>query len=278
MKGKNQSQAIVAGIQQRPVTVTGFRSGPQLSHFCLPPKFSLPPSLHLPPKSSHRRPPFGGVSFFRFRQPLSHEPATVSSPVILPVPTRCFARARHRSELRHSSGSGNQFRTSPPPFRAPSFFRFRRGPPPSTSISITVVLHLRPKPTHRPSSISGRFPVPSSPQIRELLVPPYPVVRGCCRDHDWGSIKQHHHHQIRGRVFCKKGCDADGETWEECLEQCNEICYKDPVLKDRQWSAYIDCSPGASSYSEVKESVNGKKASIVEVKRAINQIISHTDP
>ncbi|XAR59150.1 hypothetical protein NMG60_11014817 [Bertholletia excelsa] len=56
--------------------------------------------------------------------------------------------------------------------------------------------------------------------------------------------------QIPWRVFCKKGCDSDGETWEECLEECNEMCYKDPVLKDQQWSAYIDRSPGAASYSE----------------------------
>ncbi|PKI69314.1 hypothetical protein CRG98_010315 [Punica granatum] len=56
--------------------------------------------------------------------------------------------------------------------------------------------------------------------------------------------------QIPWRVFCKKGCDADGETWEECLAECNEICYKDPVLKDQQWSAYIDRSPGADNYSE----------------------------
>ncbi|GMP72468.1 hypothetical protein CsSME_00030499 [Camellia sinensis var. sinensis] len=56
--------------------------------------------------------------------------------------------------------------------------------------------------------------------------------------------------QIPWRVFCKKGCGSDGETWEECLGECDEICYKDPVLKDRQWSAYIDRSPGAASYSE----------------------------
>ncbi|XP_021825888.1 uncharacterized protein LOC110766807 isoform X5 [Prunus avium] len=56
--------------------------------------------------------------------------------------------------------------------------------------------------------------------------------------------------QIPWRVFCKKGCDTDGETWEECLEECNEICYKDPVLKDRQWSACIDRSPGVDRYSE----------------------------
>ncbi|XP_039166516.1 uncharacterized protein LOC104441023 isoform X1 [Eucalyptus grandis] len=56
--------------------------------------------------------------------------------------------------------------------------------------------------------------------------------------------------QIPWRVFCKKACDADGETWEECVEECNEMCYKDPVLKDRQWSAYIDRSPGAATYSE----------------------------
>ncbi|KAL3624895.1 hypothetical protein CASFOL_031563 [Castilleja foliolosa] len=57
--------------------------------------------------------------------------------------------------------------------------------------------------------------------------------------------------QIPWRVFCKKGCDADGETWDECLGECDEICYKDPVLKDNQWSAYIDRSPGSASYSEL---------------------------
>ncbi|KAK4364136.1 hypothetical protein RND71_015494 [Anisodus tanguticus] len=56
--------------------------------------------------------------------------------------------------------------------------------------------------------------------------------------------------QIPWRVFCKKGCDADGETWDECLSECEEICYKNPVLKDQQWSAYIDRSPGAVSCSE----------------------------
>ncbi|CAN1178351.1 hypothetical protein LINPERPRIM_LOCUS8500 [Linum perenne] len=56
--------------------------------------------------------------------------------------------------------------------------------------------------------------------------------------------------QIPWRVFCKKGCNADGDTWEECSEACEEICYKDPVLKNQQWSAYIDRSPGAASYSE----------------------------
>ncbi|KAK9146546.1 hypothetical protein Sjap_006449 [Stephania japonica] len=40
--------------------------------------------------------------------------------------------------------------------------------------------------------------------------------------------------------------------WNESLGECNEICYKDPVLKDRQWTAYIDRSPGADSYSLIK--------------------------
>ncbi|XP_026392298.1 uncharacterized protein LOC113287693 isoform X1 [Papaver somniferum] len=98
--------------------------------------------------------------------------------------------------------------------------------------------------------------------------------------------------QIPWRVFCKKGCDADGDTWEEwhqemqcepqkagyrCMldawahthegvfrvsddvhvrvvegvEECNEICYKDPVFKDQQWSAFIDRSPGSEDYSKV---------------------------
>ncbi|CAA3026253.1 Hypothetical predicted protein [Olea europaea subsp. europaea] len=51
-------------------------------------------------------------------------------------------------------------------------------------------------------------------------------------------------------LFCKKGCDSDGETWEDSLGECDEICYKDPVLKEQQRSAYIDHSPGAASYSE----------------------------
>uniref|UniRef100_A0A1D1Z2H2 Putative defensin-like protein 165 n=1 Tax=Anthurium amnicola TaxID=1678845 RepID=A0A1D1Z2H2_9ARAE len=55
--------------------------------------------------------------------------------------------------------------------------------------------------------------------------------------------------QIPWRVFCKKGCDTDGETWEECVIDCNEICYKDPVLKEYQWTAYIDRSPGPENYS-----------------------------
>ncbi|KAL9254460.1 hypothetical protein AKJ16_DCAP12712 [Drosera capensis] len=52
------------------------------------------------------------------------------------------------------------------------------------------------------------------------------------------------------RVFCKKGCRADGDTWEECVDSCDHICYKDPVFKDQKWSAYIDRSPGVPSYSE----------------------------
>jgi hypothetical protein len=36
--------------------------------------------------------------------------------------------------------------------------------------------------------------------------------------------------------------------------KCTEICYKDPVLEDRQWSAYIDRSPGQDSYSLVSAS------------------------
>lgn len=56
--------------------------------------------------------------------------------------------------------------------------------------------------------------------------------------------------QIPWRVFCKKGCGADGETWDECVSVCDQICYKDPVLKDQQWSAFIDRSPGAEGYSE----------------------------
>ncbi|KAL0913550.1 hypothetical protein M5K25_017015 [Dendrobium thyrsiflorum] len=54
---------------------------------------------------------------------------------------------------------------------------------------------------------------------------------------------------IPWRIFCKKGCSADGDTWAECVEACNELCYKDPVLKDRQWTSFIDRSPGDDNYS-----------------------------
>ncbi|XP_049357733.1 uncharacterized protein LOC125822382 [Solanum verrucosum] len=56
--------------------------------------------------------------------------------------------------------------------------------------------------------------------------------------------------QIPWRVFCKKACDADGDTWEECFEQCDEMCNKGPVMKDQQWSACIDRAPGSASHSE----------------------------
>ncbi|GMJ12459.1 hypothetical protein HRI_004915100 [Hibiscus trionum] len=57
-------------------------------------------------------------------------------------------------------------------------------------------------------------------------------------------LTESHAKKIEGRVFCKKGCSADGETWEECISECDEICYKDHVLKDQKWSSYIDHSPG----------------------------------
>jgi hypothetical protein len=38
------------------------------------------------------------------------------------------------------------------------------------------------------------------------------------------------------------------------IGKCTEICYKDPVLEDHQWSAYIDRSPGQDSYSLVSNS------------------------
>ncbi|XP_039000857.1 uncharacterized protein LOC120126866 [Hibiscus syriacus] len=56
--------------------------------------------------------------------------------------------------------------------------------------------------------------------------------------------------EIPWRVFCKKGCDNDADTWEECISECTDLCYKAPVLKDQQWSSYIDRSPGAVKQSE----------------------------
>ncbi|KAL0889996.1 hypothetical protein Bca101_013979 [Brassica carinata] len=50
-----------------------------------------------------------------------------------------------------------------------------------------------------------------------------------------------------------------------CVSDCSEICYKDPVLKDQQWSAYIDRSPGAASYSEFE--VESEEVNKVKPKR-----------
>jgi hypothetical protein len=154
----------------------------------------FPPSLHLPqnlPTVNHRSelrrpsgsgdqfrtspPPFRAPSFFRFRRGVSHKPATIPSSVILPVPTRCFARASHRSELRHSSGSDevpHRLLRSPSPSPttrhcqapSPSFSIFGQSPPTGR----------RPVPAgfpRRPFSSSGfpPNPSPSSLGLRQVL-------------------------------------------------------------------------------------------------------------
>ncbi|KAL8506991.1 hypothetical protein ACS0TY_017754 [Phlomoides rotata] len=80
---------------------------------------------------------------------------------------------------------------------------------------------------------------------REEMIPEWAPPCNTQCTHKYATLMQ-----IPWRVFCKKGCDADGETLDECLGECDEICYKDPVLKDQQWSAYIDRSPGSATYSE----------------------------
>ncbi|KAL7102902.1 hypothetical protein ACP275_08G147000, partial [Erythranthe tilingii] len=52
------------------------------------------------------------------------------------------------------------------------------------------------------------------------------------------------------RIYCKKGCDGDGDTWDECVGECDELCFKDPVFEGQQWSAVFDRSPGSAIYSE----------------------------
>ncbi|EYU43397.1 hypothetical protein ABFS82_08G142600 [Erythranthe guttata] len=52
------------------------------------------------------------------------------------------------------------------------------------------------------------------------------------------------------RIYCKKGCDGDGDTWVECVGECDELCFKDPVFEGQQWSAVFDRSPGSAIYSE----------------------------
>ncbi|CAN6546442.1 unnamed protein product [Malus baccata var. baccata] len=52
-----------------------------------------------------------------------------------------------------------------------------------------------------------------------------------------------------GRIWLNASSDI-ASIYNTGLEECNEICYKDPVLKDQQWSACIDRSPGVDRYSE----------------------------
>eukprot|EP00249_Psilotum_nudum_P004402 c17927_g1_i1 orf=310-726(+) len=54
---------------------------------------------------------------------------------------------------------------------------------------------------------------------------------------------------IAWRVYCKKACSSDGDSLEECLDECKGLCYKDPVYKQYEWSAPFDRSPGSPAYS-----------------------------
>ncbi|XP_062168407.1 uncharacterized protein LOC133874569 isoform X2 [Alnus glutinosa] len=95
-------------------------------------------------------PPSRAPSFFRFRRGVSHEPTTVPSSIILPVPTRSPTVYFHlHLHLRPLGTARRHHRHSPSSAKAhpPAIFQFR------------------------PSSISGRFPVPASPQIRLLQSP-----------------------------------------------------------------------------------------------------------
>ncbi|GMH19519.1 hypothetical protein Nepgr_021360 [Nepenthes gracilis] len=82
-------------------------------------------------------------------------------------------------------------------------------------------------------------------KVEELMPHHWVTPCGSQCTHKYAALTQ-----IPWRVFCKKGCGADVETWDECVSACDHICFKDPVLKDQQWSAYIDRSPGASINSE----------------------------
>lgn len=87
------------------------------------------------------------------------------------------------------------------------------------------------------------FPPPGKKKI--MMIPQQwtsPCGNSCT--HKYAALTQ-----IPWRVFCKKGCEANGDSWKECAEDCNEICYKDPVIKDHPWSAYIDRSPGQDDNS-----------------------------
>ncbi|KAJ6999796.1 hypothetical protein NC653_010520 [Populus alba x Populus x berolinensis] len=96
---------------------------------------------------------------------------------------------------------------------------------------------------HKNSQLSRRFLVHSKP----------PFLSGLCLsdclnytiEYESKVFNQWHRFS-QGEYFARRAAALMGRR----LDECNEICYKDPVLKDRQWTAYIDRSPGSASYSE----------------------------
>ncbi|CAI9787922.1 unnamed protein product [Fraxinus pennsylvanica] len=67
---------------------------------------------------------------------------------------------------------------------------------------------------------------------------------------------------ISKRTFSRTSRHAELHIFlREGLDKCDEICYKDPVLKDRPWSAYIDSSPGSACYLEFDIPSRGSRSS-----------------
>ncbi|KAG6423663.1 hypothetical protein SASPL_114065 [Salvia splendens] len=70
---------------------------------------------------------------------------------------------------------------------------------------------------------------------------------GCLRVEDYFVLNLYKGDSIAvcGRVLS----NHDGR--EPYMQQPGRVFYKDPVLKDKQWSAYIDRSPGSVRYAEI---------------------------
>jgi hypothetical protein len=55
-----------------------------------------------------------------------------------------------------------------------------------------------------------------------------------------------------GRLFCKKGCDADEETLAECKDEfCFSLCVKEELGEDDDkkggWTKWFARAPGTST-------------------------------
>ena len=54
---------------------------------------------------------------------------------------------------------------------------------------------------------------------------------------------------VTGRLFCKKGCDADDEGYEKCAEDfCDDLCVKKKLGEEGKefgaWSRFLDRASG----------------------------------
>ena len=68
-----------------------------------------------------------------------------------------------------------------------------------------------------------------------------PCYAECNKIYDWDDVT--------GRLFCKKGCDAEEEGYQKCYDEfCDDLCVKKRIGMEGQefgaWSKYLDRASG----------------------------------